>query len=72
MSFSLDRCELSACRLIGPIRPTGRRHWAAVVLFQAEQHFRQTRANRHLPLLKRALRGDASKLDATEKAQRIG
>jgi hypothetical protein len=42
--------------------------WAAVGLLQAEQHFRRVRGYRYLSLLKRALRGNSSKLDATEKA----
>jgi transposase-like protein len=42
--------------------------WAAVGLLQAEQHFRRVRGYRYLSLLKRALRGDSSKLDTTEKA----
>ncbi len=65
--------------LIGSTRRTSRNvtrwrsgdmisRWAAVGLLQAEQHFRRIRGYRHLPLLKRALRGDVSKLDATEEA----
>jgi hypothetical protein len=42
--------------------------WAAVGLVQAEEHFRRIRGYRHLPLLKRALRADVSKVDATEEA----
>jgi transposase-like protein len=42
--------------------------WAAVGLLQAEQHFRRVSGYRYLSLLKRALRGNSSKLDATEKA----
>jgi putative transposase len=42
--------------------------WAVVGLLQAEQHFRRVRGYRYLSLLKRALRGNSSKLDATEKA----
>src|ERR1700719_1773081 len=65
--------------LIGSARRTSRNvtrwrsgdmisRWAAVGLLQAEEHFRRIRGYRHLPLLKRALRADASKLDATEEA----
>jgi hypothetical protein len=44
--------------------------WAAIGLLQAEEHFRRIRGYRHLPLLKRAWRGDLSKLDATERLRR--
>jgi putative transposase len=65
--------------LIGSARRTSRNvtrwrsgdmisRWAAVGLLQAEQHFKRIRGYRHLPLLKRALCGDTSKLDATEEA----
>jgi len=65
--------------LIGSARRTSRNvtrwrsgdmisRWAAVGLLQAEEHFRRIRGYRHLPLLKRALRTDVSKLDATEEA----
>ena len=65
--------------LIGSARRTSRNvtrwrsgdmisRWAAVGLLQAEEHFRRIRGYRHLPLLKRALRADVSKLDATEEA----
>jgi len=65
--------------LIGSARRTSRNvtrwrsgdmisRWAAVGLLQAEEHFRRIRGYRHLSLLKRALRADVSKLDATEEA----
>jgi len=65
--------------LIGSARRTSRNvtrwrsgdmisRWAALGLLQAEQHFKRIRGYRHLPLLKRALCGDPSKLDATEEA----
>jgi putative transposase len=65
--------------LIGSARRTSRNvtrwragemisRWAAVGLLQAEQHFRRIRGYRHLPLLKRVLRGDTCKLDAREEA----
>ncbi|MGA7870801.1 MAG: hypothetical protein WCA22_07865 [Candidatus Binatus sp.] len=42
--------------------------WTAAGLVQAEQNFRRIRGYRHLPLLKRALRVEPSKLDQTEEA----
>ena len=65
--------------LIGSARRTSRNvtrwrsgdmisRWAALGLLQAERHFKRIRGYRHLPLLKRALRGDPSKLNATEEA----
>ena len=42
--------------------------WAAVGLLHGEQRFRRVRGYRYLSLLKRALRGNSSKLDGTEKA----
>jgi putative transposase len=65
--------------LIGSARRTSRNvtrwrsgdmisRWAAVGLLQAVEHFRRIRGYRHLSLLKRALRADVSKLDATEEA----
>ena len=65
--------------LIGSARRTSRNvtrwrsgdmisRWAALGLLQAERHFKRIRGYRHLPLLKRALRGDPSKLDVTEEA----
>jgi putative transposase len=65
--------------LIGSARRTSRNvtrwrsgdmisRWAAVGLLQAEQRFRRIRGYRYLPVLKRALRGDASRLDATVEA----
>ncbi len=42
--------------------------WTAVGLLYAEQSFRRIRGYRHLPLLKRALRAEPSKLDLTEEA----
>jgi putative transposase len=40
----------------------------AIGLAQAEKHFRRVRGCRHLPLLVRALRQDAVKIDRTEEA----
>jgi putative transposase len=65
--------------LIGSARRTSRNvtrwrsgdmigRWAALGLLQAERHFKRIRGYRHLPLLKRALRGDPAKLDVTEEA----
>jgi hypothetical protein len=42
--------------------------WAAIGLLQAEEHLGRIRGYRRLALLKRALRGDASKLDVSEEA----
>jgi len=65
--------------LIGSARRTSRNvtrwrsgdmilRWTAVGLLHAEQSFRRIRGYRHLPLLKRALRAQPSKLDLTEEA----
>ena len=42
--------------------------WTAIGLAQAEKNFRRVRGYRHLPLLVRALRQDAVKIDRTEEA----
>jgi putative transposase len=42
--------------------------WTAIGLAQAEKNFRRVRGCRHLPLLVRALRQDAVKIDRTEEA----
>lgn len=42
--------------------------WTAIGLAQAEKHFRRVRGYRYLPLLARALRHDAVKIDQTEEA----
>ena len=42
--------------------------WTAIGLAQAEKNFRRVRGYRHLPLLVRALRPDAVKIDRTEEA----
>lgn len=42
--------------------------WTAIGLAQAEKNFRRVRGYRYLPLLARALRHDAVKIDQTEEA----
>ena len=42
--------------------------WSALGLSQAEQHFNRIKGYRHLPLLARALRRDAAKIDQTVEA----
>jgi transposase-like protein len=42
--------------------------WTAIGFAQAEKNFRRVRGYRHLPLLARALRQDAVKIDRTEEA----
>lgn len=42
--------------------------WTTIGLAQAEKHFRRVRGYRYLPLLVRALRHDAVKIDQTEQA----
>ena len=42
--------------------------WTAIGLAQAEKNFRRVRGYRHLPILVRALRQDAVKIDRTEEA----
>jgi putative transposase len=42
--------------------------WTAVGLLHAERSFRRIGGYRHLPLLKRALRVEPSRLDQTEEA----
>jgi hypothetical protein len=42
--------------------------WTAIGLAQAEKHFRRVRGYRYPPLLARALRHDAVKIDQTEQA----
>ena len=42
--------------------------WTAIGLAQAEKNFRRVRSYRYLPLLTRALRHDAAKIDRAEEA----